>query len=726
MAYQTFSNQAPDNLTGITAALVKVVQHNPKHPNTAVSNYPAEYPKFVSPTNDQMSSILVEDEVHPLADVDTGNQNRCFLHHQPVFGATISVSSGTVNSALTDYEHGIIYFSALPTGQFTVQYQANPDKYYGEFLQAIQDVIHSIVWLLGAGQTLNEGIRNAEVYVDSLPANLQARLPNAIRMNGIPKDIWIRSSTDPVAPGGTKHTITLGNGEDTVVVDAKHLLTKRSISGSAMNMRFGDETGDFASFGGGVDITGTVVMGVRGTSKNPTISSSAVQAFELTGAPYVSGTYELAVHGDAVVHGDLWVLGTTTTLNVTRNIQVNVFEEDLEVGNNIFVKGSTRFGASTSQKTQFGGTVEITGGLDVYGAGAAPIRIDTPIIFTNGALKGSFQQTTIDGLDPSYIECVRKYMRSDYRHGWPIDGMRTPLFEGTITYLTGLDLIADTGVPNSITTAFPTGTYYAGKFDHGDFTLIIKTGTNKGERIPIRAFDQSSGQWTLTRELDNAYAVGDQFAVYSERNSLPNFVQAGVGLSVRIQASSVWPLVGWQKGVIKKRGSNYDILSLPANSTVYIFMTVKNGVNGMDEDEPTFFYSLSNVESDESILLAVAVTGPSSVTSVTCYSINAAYDTLWTKFDTAASGNTLAIGADWTISARMGNQKRASLNTDRVEIFVAPDTAGAPDLTSIKRVDLHSAGFYIKTVGMSSLTVATPTAGYLSLSAPYWVRVVLP
>jgi len=728
MAYDTFSSKAPVNLVGITQSLVKVIQHNPRHPLTAQSNFPDEYPQFVSPTNDQMSSVLVEDEVHPLVDVDTGNSNRCFLYHQPTFGATIVTSDGVINTAMTDYEHGIIYFSTMPVGEFTLQYQANPNKYYGEYLQAVQDVVHSIAWLLGAGQTLNEGMRNAEVFVDSLPADLAARLPHAIRINGLDRNLEIRSSTDPGDPSGTKHTITFGNGEDTVAVDAEHFLVRRSTVSETLGMRFGDETGDFGQFAGGLDVTGELIVGIRHQSRNSLIDPSAVTSFENTGFPYTGETLIAAFHGDVAIHGDLYVLGQTVVIDVQRNVQVNVYEDSLEVGNDLAVLGNVRFGVSTDQRAYFSGDVDITGGLKVLGAGGAPVIIDGKVIFTNGSEKGPFEQGTIDGLDPSYIECIRKYIRPSSKHANIIEGMRAPLFEGTVSYVTGLDLIADTGAPGSLVTQFPTGTYYADKFNDGDFVLVVKSGDQSGTRIPVKNYDDTTKQWSLTRELDGAYNIGDEFAVYHEMNSLPAFVVAGVGLSVTVKASSVWPLLGWQDGVIKKRGSDYEVSGLPASSTVYIFMTVEPGVNGIDEDEPTFFYSdTSDVESDKSILIAKATTDGSSVTAVTCYSINAAYDTLWTKFETTGSGTSHSIGADWTIDARLANKKRWWRHLGQAEVYVCADTgANAPDLTSVKKLDMHTSGFYVKTIGESSLVLVTPIAGFIGLSSPYWVRVVLP
>jgi len=727
MAYDTFSTKAPVNQSGLTAALIKVVQHNPRHPLTAQSNYPDEYPQFVNPTNDQMTSILVEDEVHPLVDVDTDNSNRCFLHHKPSFGATISASDGVIDTAMTDYEHGIIYFSTMPVGEFTLQYQADPDKYYGEYLQAVQDVIHCIVWLLGAGQTLNEGIKNAEMFVDSLPADLSARLPHAIKISALDRNLEIRSTTDTGAPTGTKHTITLGNGEDTVAIDAEHFLVRRSTLGELLGMRFGDETGDFAQFAGGVDVTGQLVVGVRHQSRNPDIDPSAVLAFETTGDTFTSDKWIASFYGDVFIAGDLFVMGQTVVMDVQRNIQVNVYEDSLEVGNDLNVLGNVAFGVSTSQRAYFSGNVEITGGLKVLGAGAEPVIIDGKVIFTNGAEKGVFEQGTIDGLDPSYIECIRKYLRQSNKHGTAIEGMRTPLFEGTVSYVTGLDLIADTGIPGSIATAYPTGTYYTSKFDDGDYVMLIKTGDQAGARIPIKGYDDTTKQWSLARALDGAYAEGDEFAVFHELNDLPNFVQIGTGLAVVVKASSIWPLLGWQSGVIKKRTSDYEVTGLPANSTVYIFMSTAPGVNGIDEDEPTFFYSdTSDVESDQSILIAKAVTGPGTVTSVTCYAINAAYDTLWTRFETTGSGYSHSIGAEWTIDARMANKKRWWRQLGQVEVYLCPDNgSNGPDLTAVKKLDLHSAGFYLKTIADDLLVLGTPSAGFLSLSSPYWVRVVV-
>jgi hypothetical protein len=724
MAYTTETPQNPVNQGDLTQGNVQRVEKNPNHPNTAESDYPSKYPSFVRPTNAQMSAVLVEDETHPLSDVDTDNNNRCFLQHQPVDQTTITVSDGVLNDGLTDWENGIIYFSTLPVGEFTVQYLSNPDKYYGEYLQAIEDVIHMITWLLGAGPTLNEGIKNAEIFLDSLPAGISSRMPNSICIRAIDRDIEIRSSADPGAPTGTSHRITIGNGEDTHHVDVAEFRVKRSADGNVV-MLFGDETGDHAYFAGNVDATGIGRFGPAHESANPGISGAAVASYENTGDPYVNETLRLAVHGDAVIYGDLIVFGSTVTLDIVENIQLNVFEENLEVGNDAWIRGSARLGSDTGDTVAIAGDAEITGGLKVLGAGGAPFSVDGSITFTNGDEKGEFEQSLIDGMDPSYWACVQKYLHGQNRHETVFEGFRSPLFEGTISYTTGMDLLTDTGIPGSVSTAYPTGTYYAGKFDDGDFFAVMKTGVSKGERVPVKGFNVSTGEWTLVRPLED-YSVGDEFAIVHEGNGAPDFIESGPGLSITVVASDVFPLIGWKKGKLKIRESNYEVAGLPDNSTLYIHMTVEPGVNGIDEDEPTFFYSTSPVPSDWSIPIAKVVTSGGSVSSVLCFALNASYDSLWVLVDSTASGNRIAAGADWTHAIGLGDLRQRMRKTGDARILIAPDSSNAPDKTLIRQTNLYGTGYYIKTLGETSLVIGTPSGAFLGVSLPYWARVIIP
>jgi hypothetical protein len=369
--------------------------------------------------------------------------------------------------------------------------------------------------------------------------------------------------------------------------------------------------------------------------------------------------------------------------------------------------------------------MDVTGGINVLGAGGAPSTFDGSILLTNGSQKGAFEQSLVDGLDPSYWACIQEYLHSGHKHETVFLGERTPLFEGTVSAVGAANILQDTAAPASLATAFPTGLYYTGKFADGDFHAILKSGANQGARIPVRDYNTGTKEWTLARDLAETLLVGDQFAIVHEAASAPAFIVAGAGLSVTIRASSVYPLVGWKKGKLKVRTSNYDLSSLPNNSTVYVFMTVEPGVNGIDEDEPTFLYSTSPVPSDWTIPIGKVVTAGGVVSAITCYYPNLAYDTLWVKVDTAASGNTIQAGSDWTLSVALGDIRSRTRKLQDARILVAPDSTNAPDKTQIRMTDLFGSGYYIKTLGETSLVLGTPSGTFLGASLPYWVRFVL-
>jgi hypothetical protein len=672
------------------------------------------YDELVSPTNDQMSPVLVEDEDHALTDILTGDQS-LYLYHKPKFGTSISTSSGTLG--LLDYQHGIVYFNSLPTGDFTVQYLADPDKYYGEHIGNLQDLLHKVQWLIGAGTTVNEGIKNAEFFLDSLPADIVARMPNAISLRAIDRDIEIRSTTDSGAPSGTSHRITLGNGEDEVFIDAERVVLHRSVVGgptpSYLSVRVGDETGDFCSVAGNLDVTGEVIIGTRGTSANPGISPSAVTSFQDTGQPYTGDYLRLAVHGDTVVFGNLHVLGQTLTYNVTQNIQVNVFEESLEVGHNAYVRGNTRLGANTESTTYVAGDLDVTGEVTLYGAGGAAINVDTSIVFHDGSLKGPYQQCLVDGLDPSYMEMSRPLTRESYRTHHVNDALPLYVYEGTTTSASANNELVDTAT-SALTGAYPSGTYHAEKYDDGRYVAVVNS-----QRIPVQSFNPSTKTWLLSRAITglSSVASGTTYQIYNMTGS-GDFIEAGVGLSVVIQASAVFPFVGNADGVIKKRTANYTLV-VPASSTVYIFMSTLPGVNGIDQDAPTFFYKTSNVEDDKSVLIGKVVTNGSAPTSIVCYDINGRYDTGWIKFDGSATGNVQLAGSDYTVGAKIGNTKRRLAAT--VKGYIAANTGDMPDLTQMGALGWDSSA-YVKTIGNESVVIKTPSGTYQSISLPYWLR----
>jgi hypothetical protein len=187
---------------------------------------------------------------------------------------------------------------------------------------------------------------------------------------------------------------------------------------------------------------------------------------------------------------------------------------------------------------------------------------------------------------------------------------------------------------------------------------------------------------------------------------------------VNIKGSEVFPFVGNARGIVKYRESDYT-LAVPANSTVYIFMSTLVGVNGIDEDAPTFSYSTSNIEDDRSVLIGKVITNGSAPTSIVCYDVNGQYDTGWVKFDAAATGNVKQAGSDYTISAYLGNTKRRTRAT--IKGMIAANTGSMPDLTQLGVLAFDSST-YVKTLGDESLVIKTSSGALQGISLPYWLR----
>jgi hypothetical protein len=104
---------------------------------------------------------------------------------------------------------------------------------------------------------------------------------------------------------------------------------------------------------------------------------------------------------------------------------------------------------------------------------------------------------------------------------------------------------------------------------------------------------------------------------------------------------------------------------------------------------------------------------------VSCFDLNAEYDTLWVKFDSAATGNTQAAGSDYTFSAKVGNTKRRY--DAKVAGFIAPNTGNSPDLTNMAQVAWDPT-LYVKKVLDESVVIKTTNAAYQGISLPYWLR----
>jgi hypothetical protein len=668
-----------------------------------------------------MTAVVVSDEIHKISDILTGNpyNNSLYLNHRPRFQTAITVSAGTITAG-TDYEHGVVYFSTLPTGDFTVQYMSEPDKYYGEYINTVQAAIHNLERVVGASSGGDEGFRQAEFMLNSKSAAMGSKLPNAINVRAISQDFEIRSTTDPVSPNGMEHTITLGNGIDTVRFDADTILALSSTG--LTNIRLGDETGDRVYISDRLDVTGITTIGPSGSSKNTSISASLVTGYQATGAPYTANSLALAVHGDEVIYGDLYVHGETITVGGTRNIAVNVYETDLEVANRLIVGGDVRLGTTSSRNVLIGGNLDVTGMFTIRGAGGAPVIIDSSVIFSDGALKGPYSQCKIDTLDPSLVEKVRTSWRSDFRQGYINRGGVTALYSGTTTATGAANELVDSAASGPAT-ALPTGTYFTGKFNEGDYIAVVNAPVVGIQEIPVKSFNATpTYKWTLARNL-NYVSYSPTGLTYSIRHkdAHSNYFIMQPGLSIVIAGTAAQPMVGSKNGKVKILTS-WHTLALSANQTSYVFMSLLEAVNGIEQDQPTFYTSTSNIEDDWSILVGKVVTNGTGVTSVVSYQANGKLDTTWTKFDTVASGNVKQAGTDWSIDMRVGNTKRR-YEMD-VEGWIAADSAGVPDVATMVKLPMDST-IYTKAVADESVTIKTTGSSYLGISVPYWLRIIV-
>lgn len=712
MSYETNHSSAPSNNTGdLTSSLIRRVEHNPYHHLATTIHYPDGYDEFVTQTNDQMSPVLVEDETYGVSAILTGElyNNSLYLQHKPKFRTPITVSDGVITNG-TDYEHGVVYFSTMPTGEFTVQYLSDPDKYFGEHITVLQASIHKLENLLGAGTTVHEGIKNAEFILASKPAALNNRLPHAVSLSTLTGDLSFGSEvgTDPIE-------ITLGSGQDTVNVDAVEFNVYSSTGDTTINL--GQLTGDLTNVAGDLTILGHTYAGDPSTTVSPSVSQVTVDNFKLTGTPYTGDTLKLAVHGDAVFFGDAYFFGQVISIDVTREITVSVHESDLAVDHTLTVGGDSYFGTSTNSRAYFAGNATLTGGLTVIGAGNASISFDGPIVMTNGSVKGPFQQGTVDGLDCSYIERVRKYQRPEFKTGHVNDGVRAVIYSGTVTSTGAANELIDTGA-STMASALPAGTFFSGRFNGGDFVALITSGPNAGQRVPIWSYNNTAPyKWFLSRSLATAATAGTTYQIY-HANGHSNVVQAATGLNVTIKGSTSVPLIANANGIIKVRTTDYT-LSLPASTTSYVFLSTAPGVNGIDQDEPTFYSKTNYIEDEKSVLLAAVTTDGSSVTAITNYDFNASYDSGWVKFDTVASGNVKLAGADWTIDAKIGSNVK-QINAKFSGLIY---NGSSPSINGA-RLPLDST-IYIKQVSADSIVVKTTGSTYLGYTVPYWLRIIV-
>ena len=706
MAYTTHSNSSPENNTSyINTSNVSLVPNNPYNPNATTINWPTSYDLFVNKTNDQQVSVSVSDETHAVSEItaDSG----LYLNHKPRRGTTITATDGIIDASLTDYNHGIIYFSTLPTVEVTLTYLADPDKYYGEYLTQIQDVLHKIEIWAGAGSSINEGVRTAEVLINSTNTKVDSKLPHNIHIADLGKDITFQSD----AANTVGNTINLGNSYDLVTVNAKEFNVFRGTfndgnTGDPVVATITDHSGDTVNMRGLVNLSPTGITRATGI----TFAAITGALFTTQSGRDGGANDALRVFGDTFIAGDLFTMGNHVVQNVTTTSSFNVFTD------NMLVKGDSFLGDATTDNVYIAGPTTATGKITAKDN----LEITKSISFTNN---DSTTVSTVDGLDASYIANRHTYMRPA-GPDWCGDSINICSFgvtagtgnvnggyEGSTTHpaVVGKNLI-DT----SAATAYAlTGvSYYTGRFNDGNWIADIRSGPDVGQKVPIVKWDPAITGWELSRSLSTLQDSGVSYRVCNPHYNLPDFVSVA-GTTFTISATATSPVVADVRGIVKVCNSNTPVSMQSVTGRHYLFMSNENadagGLNSL-ESNPIWYTETHGVPSDKSIVVGhVDVTGATPVvddTSLVTYQQSNKYDSTWLRLTDLTSNNYLEHpqGADTDHNIfyhNLGGEYR--IHDVKFTIFGAPDDAAgtAPDLSDIEIFtpndtvtnNLHISGF---------------------------------
>ncbi len=635
MAYTTHSNSSPENNTSyINTGFVSLVPNNPYHPSATTISWPSNYDLFVNKTNDQQVSVSVSDETHAVSEItaDSG----LYLNHKPRRGTTITAGAGAViDSGLTDYNHGVIYFSTLPTTEFTLTYLADPDKYYGEYLTQIQDVLHELEIWAGAGNTLNEGVRSADILVKNRNIKIDNKLPNRIHVQGLTEDISFQSSGSDTAG----HTINFGNSYDVVNVNAKEFNVFRGTlndgnTGDPITVTLSDHSGDT------VNMSGLVNMSPTGITRATGISYAAITgALFTTDSGRDGGANDaLRVFGDAFIAGDLFTMGNHVVQNVTTTSSFNVFTD------NMLVKGDSFLGDASTDNVYIAGPTTATGKITAKNN----LEVAKSITLNNA----NNIVSTVDGLDASYIANRHMYMRPA-GPDWCGDSINICSFgvtagtgnlvgghEGTTTHaaVAGKNLI-DTGATGAY--ALTGIEYYTGRFSDGNWIADIRSGPDVGQKVPLVKWDPTITGWELSRSLSTVQNSGVSYRIYNPHYNLPDFVSTA-GMTLNISASASNPIVADVRGIVKVCNFNTSVSLENQTGRHYLFISNENADAGTFntpvgslESSPTWYTEMHGVPSDKSIIVghvdATGTTPELDSGSLVIYQESDKYDSTWIK-----------------------------------------------------------------------------------------------
>lgn len=633
MAYITHSDSSPENNTSyINTGLVGLVPNNPYHPSATTISWPSNYDLFVNKTNDQQVSVSVSDETHAVSEItaDSG----LYLNHKPRRGTTIAynsgVAGGAVDTGLTDYNHGVIYFSTLPTAEIVLTYLADPDKYYGEYLTQIQDVLHKLEIWAGAGGTINEGVRTTEILINSTNGKVDSKLPHNIHIADLGKDITFQSDVGDTAG----NTINFGNSYDVVTVNAKEFNVFRGTfndgnAGDPITVTLSDHSGDT------VNMSGLVNLSPSGISRNASFSAASVESGLLSGTDRNSGLSDaLRVYGNTYIAGDLFTLGDHTVMNTTITSETNLFQQ------NIQVNGDSNLGNATTDNLYVSGPATFTGKITAKDN----IEVTKSISFTDN---GGTAVSTVDGLDASYIANRHMYMRPGGAE-WCGDsvnicsigttvgtGSTIGGYAGNTTHAAAAsNKLIDTGVTGQ---DLFTGTfYYAGRFDDGTWIAEIASGPDIGAKVPVAKWDSTITGWVLSRDLSTNQNSGITYNIYNKYFCEPDFVSAA-GSNFTISASSTDLVVADIKGIVKVQNATDNSISFDTTTAgkKYLFASNENSdapLNSL-ESNPVWYTKDHNVPSDKAILIAEVniVGGSLEANSLRAYRPASKFDTTWFK-----------------------------------------------------------------------------------------------
>ena len=659
MAYTTHSDSSPDkNTSYIDTSLNRLVQNNPYHPTAPNILWPTYYDVFVNKTDDQQVSVSVSDEKHLTGDIDVSNDNALYMNHKPRLGSTVESTFGTLDTGLTDYNHGIVYFSALPASDFTLTYLADPDKYYGEYISQMQDVLHKLEIWAGAGPGPvegGEGVRSAEILVKTRNAKIDNKLPNRIHVQGLAEDIAFKS-----LDGQPGHTITLGNSNDVVEINASEFKVYCGTFGDSVldpiTGTITDHTSDI------LNMIGLVSMSPTGTTRASGFSDASVTGLVFN--PNVdadtgrfSGNFDaLRVYGNAVVLGNLHTLGTHTVVSATTAMNISVFQEGLSVN------GDSWFGDATDDKVYVAGDLIVSGRIDQVGSTTEhDVTINRDIILNN---HGGTTPSLVDGLDPSYIANRHRYMRpagpdwcGDTVNICSIgqmaeDGTLTGGAASTATQdsTTG-DLVVDTTISSNalLVNIAGGGLYYTDRFNDGTWIFDIRSGPSAGEKIPIAAYNSATTSWQLSRTLSSLPASGMSYRIYNPYFCNPDFVALN-GNDFDITASTTNPVVADVRGIVKSN-VNADTASVNSadSGTKYLSLANENSVASAGlESDGVWYGSDYGVPSDQSILVAEAEhNGGGTFDQLTTYRPAGKYDSTWRQFASTTPTIYHNLGGDF-------------------------------------------------------------------------------